>query len=45
MANNNDIEGLLLGSRAKSMLSAKTQALLNEHIAMELEAAQIYKAM
>jgi len=45
MANNNDIEGLLLGSRAKSMLSVKTQVILNEHIAMELEAAQIYKAM
>lgn len=46
MANNTkDLENLLLGSRAKSMLSDKTQAILNEHIAMELEAAQIYKAM
>jgi len=43
--NSKDIENLLMGSRSKSMLSEKTQAILNEHIAMELEAAQIYKAM
>lgn len=45
MANNKDIETFLLGNRAKSMLSDKAQSILNEHIAMELEAAQIYKAM
>lgn len=45
MANNKDIESLLLGNRSKPMLSDKIQAILNEHIEMELEAAQIYKAM